>query len=339
MSTASTSPVIQSDLRVRLADRRARLESTIAMVDQPDDLVRLLDEVDHALSRLDTGTYGICAVCETEVETSDLLANPMARYCLCEMSPERQRALERDLTLAWQVQAALLPPMGLEAAGWRTHYRYLPHGAVSGDYCDLIAGGNGSGDGLYFMVGDVSGKGVAASLLMSHLNASLRALARNGLAPCDVIAQANRLLRESSLPSQYATLVCGRARASGDVEIVNAGHCTPAVVRAGGRVESLTTTGLPLGLTVDAAEPYSVETVRLFPGDALFLYTDGLTEAVNTRDEEYGVDRVHAVLRRYASESPRGLITRCLTDLSAFLGAAERSDDLTLLAMEYSNHS
>src|SRR5690242_9520706 len=101
MSSALHAPALQAKLRNQLADRRSRLESVIAELDQPADLLRLLGEVDAALTRLDGNSYGTCAVCQEEVEESDLSANPMASYCLCKLTPERQRALERDLDLAW----------------------------------------------------------------------------------------------------------------------------------------------------------------------------------------------------------------------------------------------
>ena len=163
MSPVQYSAELQSKFRGQLANRRARLERTIADLNQPADLLLLLNDVDAALSRLDGGSYGECAVCHTEIAADDLLANPTASYCLCELTPERQRALERDLTLAWRVQAALLPAPDLAVSGWQAHYRYIPNGPVSGDYCDLIVTDANPAAEFYFMLGDVSGKGVAAS--------------------------------------------------------------------------------------------------------------------------------------------------------------------------------
>src|SRR5690348_13169147 len=128
MSSGVHTAALESKLRSQLVDRRSRLAASIADLEQPTDLLRLLTEVDSALSRLDGRHFGECAVCHENVYDHDLEANPMATYCLCKLTPERQRALERDLDLAWQVQAALLPPLGLGAAGWQTYYRYLPHG-------------------------------------------------------------------------------------------------------------------------------------------------------------------------------------------------------------------
>jgi sigma-B regulation protein RsbU (phosphoserine phosphatase) len=325
----------RSRIRSQLADRRARLEATAAELRRPEELVRLLAEVDSALSRLDTDDYGVCAVCHTSIAQEDLLANPMATYCLCELSPEQQQALQKDLDLAWHVQAALLPKPDLAVPGWRTHYRYLPHGPVSGDYCDLIAANGGGPRGLYFMVGDVSGKGVAASLLMAHLNALLRTLARTGLPPEEVLERASRALAESTLASHYATLVCGRAHASGEVEFANAGHCAPVVVRARGAIEAVGSSGFPLGLTFGTEDGarYPVERIALGPGDVLVIYTDGLTEAVNAGDEEYGAERLFAVFESSRGCGPRELIARCLADVSSFQGGRERHDDLTVMAI------
>src|SRR5205807_1324221 len=100
MHSSAPAPALRSKLRSQLADRRSRLQSTIADLDRPADLLRLLIEVDSALSRLDGAHYGTCAVCEEKVDEADLAANPMASYCLCKLTPERQRALERDLELA-----------------------------------------------------------------------------------------------------------------------------------------------------------------------------------------------------------------------------------------------
>jgi sigma-B regulation protein RsbU (phosphoserine phosphatase) len=335
MSSAAHLPELQLKLRNQLADRRARLESTVADVGQAEDVVRLLAEVDAALNRLDAGTYGTCTVCHLTIDQDDLLANPMATYCLCKLSAERQRALERDLDLAWHVQAALLPKQNLAVSGWQTHYRYLPHGPVSGDYCDLIAADGEAAPKLYFTLGDVSGKGVAASLLMAHMNASLRVFAESGLPPGDVIGKANRLLAESSLASHYATLVCGRASSGGDVEIANAGHCSPIVVRAAGSFDVLESSGLPLGLMTGAGAgvPYAAESVTLHKGDVLVVYTDGLTEAANSAGDEYGMDRLTGVLERCRGIAPRELIAKCLADLALFLDGEERTDDLTILAL------
>ena len=335
MSTAFQTPSFEARLKEQLADRRARLQSTIDDVGPAEDLLRLLTEVDQALGRIESGMRPLCVVCETGVQEEELAAHPGAAYCLCDLTPARQRALERDLDLAWRVQSALLPKAGLAVAGWQTDYRYVPEGPVSGDYCDLIASGIYGEPGLYFMVGDVSGKGVAASLLMAHLNAALRTFAEAGLTPEEMLAKANRVLAESTLASHYATLVCGVAGSSGEVRIANAGHCPPMVVRRGGSVETVSASGLPLGLALGKprTEALASEQLTLRSGDMLVLYTDGLTEAANSSDEEFGTSRLRSALARSAHRGPRTMVADCLNELAAFLGGRERHDDLTLLAL------
>src|SRR4029079_5908307 len=154
------------------------------------------------------------------------------------------RAHQEDLDLATQIQAKLLPSPGMALGNWDTQYRYRPVSAVGGDYCELLA--LKDGQSAFFAVGDVAGKGVAASLLMTHLSAIFRSLLSVDLALADVVSRANRLFCESTAPAHYATLVCGRATEDG-VQLCNAGHCPPLLFLPGG-VRRLDSTGLPLGL-------------------------------------------------------------------------------------------
>jgi phosphoserine phosphatase RsbU/P len=313
-------------LQSQLEERRQRLERAIALKPQNGELASLLREVDSALARMDKGTYGICEECHEAIEKSRLLANPLVRYCLDHLSDLQRAALQRDLDLAAEVQRRLLPQAGLVAGEWRTSYYYAPHGPVSGDYCDLIPY-----DGqLFFVLGDVSGKGVAASMLMAQLHALFRSLIGLGLPLSQMIRQANRVLCESALAGQYATLVCGIANAQGDVEIHNAGHLPAiAVQRAGPQhVESM---GFPLGMFLEGE--FSVTRLRLEAGDTLFLYSDGLSGASCSSGEEYGVDRITRVVYGQGEQQPAGLLAACLDDLRAFADAPHL-DDLTLLAVQ-----
>src|SRR6185369_2759205 len=112
------------------------------------------------------GTYGYCEVCKDPIEADRLLADPILRFCIDHLTPAQQHDLQEDLKLAARIQKGLLP-QAISFDGWEVCYHYEPAGVVSGDYCDLIP--SQSGD-LYFVVGDVSGKGVPASMLMAHLH-------------------------------------------------------------------------------------------------------------------------------------------------------------------------
>jgi sigma-B regulation protein RsbU (phosphoserine phosphatase) len=312
-------------LHRQLEERKQRLQMALSLAPQDGSLGGLLRQVDSALERIADGTYGLCQECHETIEADRLLADPLLCYCLDHLSASQRDDLQRDLALAARVQHNLLPQAGLLAGGWESCYHYAPLGPVSGDYCDLIP----SDGGLFFVLGDVSGKGVAASMLMTQLHALFRSLTRLSLPLDQIVMQANRVFCESALAGHYATLVCGQAKASGEVEIYNAGHWPAIVVQRGGilRVDS---TGLPLGMFCEV----SVSETRLHmdPGDLLFLYTDGLSEARHA-DEEYGVDRIANLLCTHDRRHPKEVIAACLKDLDCFVDGPA-FDDVTLLAMQ-----
>ena len=315
-----------SFLQNELAIRKQRLETAIALAPNNSGLAGLLREVDSALERMDRGTYGLCLECHEPVEQQRLMADPLVRYCLDHLTQPQRAELQRDLDLASQVQRNLLPQVGLCAGGWETSYRYVPVGPVSGDYCDLI-----SSDGrLFFVLGDVSGKGVAASMLMTQLHALFRSLTSMALPLDQIVTLANRVFCESALAGQYATLVCGQAMPSGDVEIHNAGHL-PAIVVGLNGVRSIESTGLPLGMFMHTQ--FSATRLALQPGDTLLLYTDGLSEA-RSQDEEYGLERLMQLVHMKSSWAPIELVSACLDDLHTFVGSESRLDDLTVLAIQ-----
>ncbi|HEX3322931.1 MAG TPA: SpoIIE family protein phosphatase [Terriglobales bacterium] len=313
-------------LQNELAIRKQRLETAIALAPNNSGLAGLLREVDSALERMDRGTYGLCLECHEPVEQQRLMADPLVRYCLDHLTQPQRAELQRDLDLASEVQRNLLPQVGLSAGGWETSYQYVPVGPVSGDYCDLI-----SSDGrLFFVLGDVSGKGVAASMLMTQLHALFRSLTSMALPLDQIVTLANRVFCESALAGQYATLVCGQALPSGEVEIHNAGHL-PAIVVGPNGVRSIESTGLPLGMFMQTQ--FSGTRLHLQAGDTLLLYTDGLSEA-RSQDEEYGIERLMDLLRMKSLCAPIELVSACLDDLRTFVGSGSRFDDLTVLAIQ-----
>jgi phosphoserine phosphatase RsbU/P len=316
-------------LQGQLEERKRRLELALDSAPETSGLAGLLREVDSALDRMAKGTYGLCLECHDTVERDRLLADPLVQYCLDHLSPKERTALQRDLDLASQVQRNLLPQKGLCVAGWETSYHFAPLGAVSGDYCDLIP----SGEQLLFLLGDVSGKGVAASMLMAQLHALFRSLTRMSLPLAEIVTHVNRFFCESALAGQYATLICGLAKPNGEIEIHNAGHC-PAIVAGRDQVLSVEPTGMPLGMFLETQ--FSAMQVQLDPGDTLFLYTDGLSEASNASDE-YGLDRVIALVRQHAARQPADLIAACLDDVRTFANGTPGFDDMTVLALRRCN--
>jgi sigma-B regulation protein RsbU (phosphoserine phosphatase) len=318
---------IDGFIRKQLLDRRHKLEHAVRYHDGPDGLQLLLKEVDSALARMEDGCYGICESCHDTIECDRLISDPLVRFCLDHLSRQERSALERDLQLAAQVQKGLLPRQNLDRYGWHICYHYEPAGLVSGDYCDVIDAGEA---GLYFMVGDVSGKGVAASMLMAHLHAMFRSLISVEMPLKCMLEHASRVFAGSTLPNQYATLVCGRAFPDGRVEISNAGHPPPFVVR-GQAVTALEAAGLPIGLF--SREEFTVSELQLEPGEGLVIYSDGVSEAADALGGEYGVDRLRELIGCRQLLGPAALLDACRDDLSLFRRDAPKLDDVTLFVL------
>jgi sigma-B regulation protein RsbU (phosphoserine phosphatase) len=319
--------VVDRFMREQLLDRRRQLEHSVQHANHSARQHALLEEVDSALARIESGAYGICEACHDTIECDRLICDPLVRFCLDHLSGSERRALERDVELAARVQQGLLPAQNLQRAGWRVNYYYEPAGMVSGDYCDVIDGGEA---GLYFMVGDVSGKGLAASMLMSHLHAMFRALISVGLSLKCILEHASAVFAGSTLPNQYATLVCGRALPDGQVEISNAGHPFPLLVSAAG-IRALEGSNLPIGLF--KSEDFSVSEVSLEAGHSLVIYSDGVSEALDISGDEYGVERLRKQIEWPQSRNASQLLLGCREDLARFRGHAPKTDDVTLFVL------
>jgi sigma-B regulation protein RsbU (phosphoserine phosphatase) len=323
----SSIPEIQ--VRDELLTRRARLEA-VRTAGAAFSVTNLIAEVDAALDRLTAGTYGLCQTCHDPIEAERLIADPLTTFCLDHLTQQERLHLERDMELARDIQRALLPPAEIVLRGWDGHFVYEPAGAVSGDYCDVITG---TAPQPSIIVGDVSGKGVSASILMSNLHALFRSLSGAGVAFEDVVSRVNHIFCQSTLPSSFATLVYARLQENGELTLCNAGHCPPLLV-SNGRVEALAPTGPAVGLVCDGQ--FGTVVRRIAAGDLLVVYTDGLTETFNAQDEEYGIERLATVVSGVSHAEPRDVARACLQDLRAFSPTAPRRDDLTLMVLRRS---
>jgi sigma-B regulation protein RsbU (phosphoserine phosphatase) len=269
--------------------------------------------------------------------TLELLANQAAIALenaeLHRQALEKER-LEREIELASQIQRQILPQgapdiVGYELAGW-----YRPARHIGGDYYDFfpLPGERRSA----IVVGDVSGKGVPAALLVSTLHSALRLLVERESVSAATVARLNRHILESSSANKFITLFLVELDAdTGELAFVNAGHNPGLVVRATGAVEELGAGGVPLGLVGDAG--FRIDRLRLEPGDLLCLYSDGITEATSPADEEYGLARLSQLLRAHAAD-PLGAIVAAV-DCAVVEFAADRpqGDDQTLVLLRRAN--
>jgi sigma-B regulation protein RsbU (phosphoserine phosphatase) len=322
-------PPTETLLRERLAAGRDHL-AHLAGDTGERGLADLLRRVDGAIGLLETGRWGTCCVCREAVGAEQLARDPLLSVCLDCLTPEARRALERDLETAGKVQRALLPEPFIRQDGWEVAHLWEPLGAMSGDHVDLIRPTR-PGWPLHLILGDVAGKGVAASLLQAHLHALFRALALAGQPLTDLLAQANGLFAESTLTTSYATLAALSLTPAGRAELANAGHTPPLLVDARG-VRPVEGGGLPLGLFPDTV--YSKRELVLLPGQTLLLYTDGWTEGARG-EEEFGIDRAAAALRRVSGLALPDLLSACRSALETFLDGEPRRDDLTLVAVRW----
>lgn len=314
-------------LKNHLNERRGRLQETIKYVPNPVKLYGLLQQVDSALERIDNGSYGICDVCRDPIEEDRLLADPLITVCLDHLNHHQQKALEQDLEFAIKIQRNLLPENHRSVNGWEFSYDYSPAGPVSGDFCDFIKLDDGA---VLFVLGDVSGKGIAASLMMSHLHALIRSLLSFNLPVNEIVTRANRLFCESTMSTHYATMVFGKAFQTGDVEICIAGHNPPLVIKRG-EVSSLNATGIPVGLF--SQSEYELSNINLQKDDSLILYTDGLTES-SFNEIEYGEERLKAQLLKSGTHSAHKIIDDLINDHKNFLKDSPRFDDVTIAILK-----
>lgn len=310
-------------IKNHLSERRERLQETIKYVPDPAKLFNLLQQVDSALERIDSGSYGICDVCHDPIETDRLIMDPLLTVCLDHLNNFQKKALEQDLELAIKIQRNLLPQNNLSINGWDFCYHYNPAGTVSGDFCDFIKLDD---DSVLFVLGDVSGKGISASLMMSHIHALIRSLLSLNLPVNEIVTRVNRLFCESTLSTHYATMVFGKARSDGNIELCIAGH-NPPMFTQNGNINSVNATGIPVGLFCNSE--YEQINIKLEKGNSLILYTDGLTEA-SVDENEYGEERLKHNLLKSKGLSAKNLLDSIITDQRSFIKNTAIFDDVTV---------
>jgi phosphoserine phosphatase RsbU/P len=237
----------------------------------------------------------------------------------------RDAKQQREFEDARLIQRGLLPAAMPQAAGVQLASSWQPANGVGGDCFDAIAFGTGVG----LTIADVAGKGVPAALLMSNLQAAVRAFAQEGTAPGAVCTSVNRLLCRNMASGRFVTFCYVRIdAATHKLTYANAGHNPPLLVRSSGKVDSLAPTGTVLGVFAESA--YEQGDFVVAPGDRLVLYTDGITEGRNPAGEEFGEDRLSDSAARHRALPAEEMLAGIMRDVEAF-NAGVYEDDATLI--------
>ena len=238
---------------------------------------------------------------------------------------EENQRLERDLDLAREIQMGLVPGAGMRFGAWDVHGRVVPARQIGGDYFDYFPIGE---QRLGLTIADVSGKGVAAALLMSNVEATLRAFCTGDRPIPEAIRSVNQRMSLASSGGKFITLFYAEIDlASHTMRYTNAGHNYPLLRRADGRIERLEAGGLILGLFADAE--YTQGEATFGPDDSVLLYSDGISEAMDSRGQEFGEDRLEELWKSLGPMPAEGAMAHLFSEVERFRGSAAQSDDMT----------
>jgi sigma-B regulation protein RsbU (phosphoserine phosphatase) len=266
--------------------------------------------------------------------------------------------MKRDLEIAKDIQAWLLPGAPLQLPGYQIAYATRPANTVAGDYYDVIlrpahesnteqvrenqVEGNRVGedrlvenkDRILFVVADVAGKSIPAAMLMATFQASLRTLSTSGIALAELVSGVNHYACSNSQGGVRFTtgFFAELDPATGDLAYVNAGHNVPILRKKSGALERLEAGGLPVGIFRET--PYQIGTTRLESGDWLVIFTDGIVEAFDSKEEEYGETALIRLIDRESESTPAELLPSLLADLDRHVGNTPQHDDMTCLLLK-----
>lgn len=246
---------------------------------------------------------------------------------------EREQMLMRmqeEVRLASKIQMELLPSSSPDVAGYSVAGRTIPAQVVGGDYFDFIAIDDHR---IAVCLGDVTGKGLPASLLMANLQATLRSHTLNVESPKVCLERSNRLLFQSTSPEKFATVFYAILDSQKHTLFFsNAGQDHPFHISTSKNIQRLKTGGIPLGMLGEFT--YEEESISLEPGDTLVIYSDGVTEAMNKNGDQFGEERLASVLASCVNETVESIIGRIVDSVKQHAGSTPQSDDVTIVVVK-----
>lgn len=306
-------------------------EQEICLCDEVEEVQEHLHVIDSSLEKIEEGTLGVCTICHEFIEANQLEMDYTASICLDHYSVEDRRRLESELQLSQRVQRALLPQQlpsipGLELAAFSR-----PSEIIGGDYFDFF---RFKDETHGIVIADVSGHGVSAGMLMSGLQTALRTMAPETNSLVEIIERINRFYIHNINITTFVTIFLARFDPdTHELEYVNAGHNPPDLVRAAdGEISWLMPTAAAVGLM----EHYHPETrsVTLSRGDVLLLYTDGLSEAANSTGEQFGDERLGALIQANVSLPANEMVQLARQTMNDFTQNLPLQDDVTIVALK-----
>ena len=244
-------------------------------------------------------------------------------------------SLKGDLAIACEIQQAILPrvfpPFPEDSDKLDIAASMTPAKDVGGDFYDFFRIDD---DHIGFVIADVSGKGIPAAIFMAVSRTLIRATGVRGGSPADCLTYSNKLLAAESVDCMFVTVFYGIFNLkTGEISYCNAGHNPPYILKRGGAVEVLPMSQDPMVGAIDGIE-YHGATLQLDHGDSLVMFTDGVTEAMNAQNEEFGEERLEDTLAEVTMHNCQQIVEAIKADVAAFVGDAEQSDDITVLALK-----
>lgn len=322
---ARTAELPESELRERLMAQGAELMFVMHSGDQPIGLVALGARPGGLPFNVSDIEFGAALAAQAAVafENSWYFSETVER-----------KQLEQELSLAATIQENLFPAAMPRLAGCELAARNRPARQCGGDYYDTLPVAASTDRHTHMLcVADVSGKGLPASLLMSNMQATLRALLGRIPTMTELAAHTNELLYATTPSNKYVTAVLVEIDpVSGRIRYVNAGHTDCLLLRRDGEAVWIQATGTPFGLI--PGMPYEERALQLHPGDVLALYSDGVTEAQDEEEAEFGEQRLAEFLRPIADDPAETIVEKIFIEIDRFAGAAPQYDDITLLVLK-----
>jgi serine phosphatase RsbU (regulator of sigma subunit) len=340
LTNASSAVIIIKDLRNDSIEKQISFPSNIGI----DGVINSKHKIECSFEFTDKNYRFVLSEKETRKgatsfnDLDEMLLQAVSRQVNASLENEyllsqslQKERIEKELALAASIQQKIIPIELPKISGYELAGINIPSREVGGDYYDCFDLGE---EKYALIMADVAGKGISAALLVSTLNAALHSYLEFSLPLTDLADKLNKLIYKASPPDKYITFfIAVLDSKTGGLDILNAGHNPALLLRKDGSLEQIEAGGIGLGM-LDLGIPYTGETLSIDSGDKLFLYTDGIPEAMNENEEEYSDERMISFFQNHSENSPKEFISALVKDVKDYTGNTPQSDDITSLILK-----